>query len=177
MALFDDAKHDQIINDCRETGRRLSITQGYDIRCVTETRAKLLAENKPWDLDFKRRCLYIAWDYPGIEGWIRKGVPLLLNAGFRGGEIFCYMVCGFNTTFEQDYHRYQVLWEEFGVYPFVMIYNNRRDNPKLRAFARWVNRRVHKNHSWEEYRNNPDRFLPSPVYEDAFTNGYHEDFD
>lgn len=161
IALFEDWKHDQIINDCRETGRKLSITQGYDIRCVTPERAKLLAENKPYDLKFKRHCLYFAWDYLGIEQAVRKGIQMLLDAGFKGSELFCYTIVGFESEYYKpsmaDYlYRYKVLWEEYGVYPFVMIFNNRRDAPELRAFARWINRRVHKSVSWEDYRGNPD---------------------
>ena len=169
IALYGNDLHDEIINDCASTGRKLSITQGYDIRCVTEKRAAMLAEHKPWDLKFKEKRLYIAWDKMSSENAVRRNIPLLLDAGFKGREIFCYMVCSWEDypehgedyfpmcdTFHQDMYRFKVLWEEFGVYPFVMIYNNRKDNPRLRAFARWVNRRVHKNHSWEEYDRNPD---------------------
>ena len=156
ISLQGDEFHNRTIEDCAKSGRKLSITQGYDIRCVTEDRAKLLAEHKPYDLKFKRKCLYFAWDKLSSEKAVRRNVPLLLNSGFNERELFCYMIVGFDTTFEQDYHRYKVLWEEYGVYPFVMIFNNRRDNPQLRAFARWVNRRIHKTATWEEYRRNPD---------------------
>jgi hypothetical protein len=156
MALYDDKQHDEILYDCRQSGRKLSITQGYDIRCMTSERAAQLAEDKPWDLKFQRRSLYIAWDYLGIEPAVRKGIEMLTDAGFRGAEIMCYTVVGFNSTMEENLHRYEVLWEEYGVYPFVMVYNNRRDLLPERAFARWVNRRIHKNHSWESFRQNPE---------------------
>lgn len=168
MALYPNTIHDQIITDCASSGRKLSITQGYDIRCVTPERAQLLAEFKPWDLKFKEHRLYIAWDKLSSEKAIRRNIPILLDAGFKGREIFCYMVCAWEDypshgedyfprcdTFSQDMHRFKVLWEEFGVYPFVMIYNNRQDVPHVRAFARWVNRRVHKTTTWEEYARNP----------------------
>lgn len=148
--------HDGIILDCANTGRRLSITQGYDIRCVTEEKARLLAEHKPWDIKFTEHRLYIAWDKMSTEKAVRRNIPILLDAGFKGREIFCYILVGDKTDFEQDYYRYKVLYEEYGVYPFVMIYNNRMDNPMLRDFARWVNRRVHKAHTWEEYLTRPD---------------------
>lgn len=36
-----------------------------------------------------------------------------------------------------------------------MPYNRRRDDPWLNAFARYVNRRVFKVCSWEDYRRRP----------------------
>jgi len=37
-----------------------------------------------------------------------------------------------------------------GVDPFVMIYNRKLD-PVLRRFARWVNKRIYKVCKWEDY--------------------------
>ena len=77
----------------------------------------------------------------------------------------CYTIVGVDgpngsiwPTMEENLHRYKVLWEEYGVYPYVMIYNNRHDLPAERAFLRWVNKRIHKTCSWEEYRGNPDKY-------------------
>jgi|ERR1043166_1304203 len=152
IALQPDDLHDKTILDCRNSGRKLSITQGYDIRCVTPQKAAILAENKPYDIKFGRHCLYFAWDKMSSEKAVRRNVPMLIDAGFKGSELFCYMICGYNTTFEEDYYRYKTLWEEFGVYPFVMTYNNRADDKRLRQFARWVNRRRHKKHTFDEYQ-------------------------
>ena len=152
--------HDAVLQECIDAGFKLSITQGYDIRCVARGDVShegltMLVENKPWDLKFNERRLYIAWDYFGIENYVRRGIDILKDYGFTGRQLMCYILCGFNTTHEEDYYRYRVLWEEYGVYPFVMIYNNRRDDPWLRAFARWVNRRIHKVAAWEEYDRRP----------------------
>lgn len=137
IALSPD--HDSIINECRENKVKLSITQGYDIRCVTKERAKFLAEDKPWDNDFKNRRLYIAWDYMGIENWVKKGVDILLDNGFKGKDIYCYMVCGFNTTHKEDMYRFNKLLE-WGINPYIMPFNNRKDDKWLNHFARYVNR-------------------------------------
>ena len=145
--------HDEILADCREHGYKLCITQGYDIRCMTPERAKLLAKDKPWSLKFRERRLYIAWDYFFIKPYVIRGIEMLLNAGFKGREIMCYCLVGFNTTPEQDMHRVKVL-DEFGVLPFIMPYN-RNSNPKyhgqLSAFARWVNGRYYQFVPWEKY--------------------------
>lgn len=130
--------HDQIINECRELKVKLSITQGYDVRCITKEKAEFLAKDKPYDLDFKHRRIYIAWDYLGIEKWVEKGIETLLNAGFHGYEIYCYMVCGFNTTHDEDLYRFFKIIE-FGANPYVMPFNNRKDDKWLNAFKRYVN--------------------------------------
>lgn len=152
--------HDTVLQECIEFGFRLSITQGYDLRCVARGEVShdglsMLVENKPWDLKFRERRLYVAWDYLGIEPYVRRGIEILLDYGFRPRELMCYILCGFNTTPDEDLYRYRILWDEYGVYPFVMVYNNRRDNGELRAFARWVNRRIHKISPWEDYNRRP----------------------
>lgn len=137
IALSPD--HNAIINECRELGIKLSITQGYDIRCMTPERASFLAEDKVWDLDFKHRRIYIAWDYLGIENFVKSGIEMLLDAGFRATEIYCYIICGFNTTHAEDLYRFYKLME-WGACPYVMPFNNRKDDKWLNHFKRYVNR-------------------------------------
>lgn len=152
--------HDATLQEAMDLGLKLCITQGYDIRCVARDDVSheglsMLAENKPWDLNFRERRLYIAWDYLGIEPYVRRGIETLLDYGWRPRELMCYILCGFNTTHKQDIHRYRVLWEEYGVYPYVMRYNNRHDDPWLNAFTRWVNKRIHKTVPLEKYDRYP----------------------
>jgi len=168
-ALYPDKLHDEIFRWFMSSGVRCSITQGYDIRCVTPERAALLAELNPYDLKFHDHRLYIAWDYLGVEGFIRERIPMLLDAGIKGVNISCYMITGFAPATKgpdrcpwdgadltgphaADLHRYEVLWKDFGVLPFVMVYNNERGDPWLRAFARFINRRVFKHTEWADYR-------------------------
>src|SRR5712692_5985256 len=85
--------------------------------------------------------------------YVRKGIETLMEAGFLGREIMVYCLVGFNTTHAQDYHRFKVLWEEYGVLPFIMRYNLRRDDPFLNSLGRFVNRgpASYRNHSFQEY--------------------------
>ena len=157
IALAEEWKHNEVLNDAKELGLKLSITQGYDIRCVTPARAQLLAENKPWDTGFHSRNLYFSWDYVQNEPWVRKGIEILKDAGFKGRELTCYVLIGFNSTHEQDMHRINVLWKEYGVYPYVMAYNNDKSDPMIRALVRYVNKReIFKSMEFDEYRRNPD---------------------
>lgn len=146
--------HDQVFVEAKEAGLKLSVTQGYDARHVTEERAAFLADHMPWALKFGQRMLYTAWDYMGVEGSVRRAIERLLAAGIRGRDIMCYMLCGFNTTFEEDFYRFETL-RDLGVYPYVMTYNRRRDDRRLNAFARYINRTIWKACSWEDYNRRP----------------------
>ncbi len=149
-----------IMEEARSKGWKLSITQGYDLRCVTEGRANILAEYKPWDLKFHERRLYVAWDYFGIEPLVRTGLERLTAAGLKGREIMCYVLVGKKTTHLQDYYRFHVLWKQYKVYPFLMRYNMRKDDRFLNALSRYVNRgpASYRGHSFLEYceRRAPD---------------------
>jgi hypothetical protein len=153
-----------------------------------EELARILAGYKPHDIKFKKEPrLIIAWDYPGIEEQIRRAVPRLLAAGFAGREILCYVLsghppisgthnkiagvhaggpCGYiqghscELCHAETLHRFNVLWKEYGVFPFVMKFNKRMDGPWLNAFARYVNRVVFRKKGggtleWEDY-NRPE---------------------
>src|SRR5712692_7502509 len=81
---FAACPHEAEVLDTVKWNRwKLSITQGYDLRCVTKEKAAKLAENKPWDLKFRKRRLYTAWDYFYIEPYVRKGLEILKDAGFK----------------------------------------------------------------------------------------------
>lgn len=150
IALSPD--REKIINECRQLGIKVSITQGIDIREVDKGFAAFLAEDKPWDNDFARRRIYIAWDYLGIENFVKEGIERLLVAGFRANEIYCYMICGFNTTHDQDLYRFYKL-KEWGAEPYVMPFNNRKDDAWLNHFARYVNRGYSRFIAVEDYKN------------------------
>jgi len=156
IALYDDRLHDEILGWFRDSGVKVSITQGYDIRCIDERRAGFLYDLKPSSISFDRTRLYVAWDYVGIEGWVRRGLPMLLAAGFKPRQIMVYCIVGFDTTRDGDFYRFKVLTDGYGVSPFVMRYNNRHDDRWLNAFSRWVNRGVYRFVPWERYEGNPE---------------------
>ena len=162
VALFEKWKHDQILSDARDMGLKLSITQGYDIRVIANEpeRAYDLAQNKPYDTNFHRRTLYIAWDMLHIEKSVRKGIESLLDAGFKGYEIKCYIIVGspdrwFKEPYkyypERDLHRAEVLWKEYGVYPWVMPYDNVKTDQKIIDFERWINKYLFKIMDFKDY--------------------------
>lgn len=81
------------------------------------------------------------------EEHVKAGIAALNKAGIKPYRLRFYVMVGYNTTWEQDYHRFAVL-RDLGAEPFIMCYEG--SSPKLRAFARWVNRFIYKKYSWEE---------------------------
>lgn len=129
---------------------KVNFNQGLDIRLVNDENAAMLAECKFYNWHFKCRQLHFAFDLPEIEPEVRRGVGILGDNGIKPRNLMFYELVGERTTFEQDIHRFEVL-RELGVDPFVMIYNNRRDRPELRHFARWVNKRIYKSCDLRDY--------------------------
>ena len=140
----------EVLRDLRESGVKVSFNQGLDIRLVNDEVAALLADQNYYNWHFTGHQLYFAYDTMAVGKAAHRGIEMLVEAGIPPKHLMFYMLVGFDTTFKQDMERYQTLWEELGVYPFVMIYN-RQGTPTLRAFARWVNKRVHKVCSWIDY--------------------------
>lgn len=129
---------------------KVSFNQGNDIRLVNEENAALLAKTEYRDSDFNERRLYFSLDLPSIESQAVEGIETLGNAGIPPGHLMFYVLCGFNTTHEEDYHRFEVL-NSLGVDPFIMKYNNRRDDAWLNHFTRWVDKRIYKYCPFEGY--------------------------
>lgn len=146
----------EVLDELHDRGLMVNFNQGLDIRLVDYDIASRLARLRFRTSTFSSKYIHFAFDDPSLEPKIREGVATLIEAGFKPDNLTFYVLVGYNTTFEEDMHRYRVLWDELGCWPFIMNYNNGPD-PLLRAFSRWVNRRLHKTIPWEEYRRNPER--------------------
>lgn len=156
LALNERWKHDQVLTDSRDMGIKLSLTQGYDLRTLHysdgDDRAQLLADYKPWDTKFYGRMLYVAWDDIHNERIVREGLTKLLDAGFRGREITCYVLVGHGSTHEQDVYRARTLRNEFGVMTYIMPYNNEVKTEDTANLRRWANfRRLYWKFDFPDY--------------------------
>jgi len=131
---------------------KVCFTQGLDIRLINEDNAKLLSKVKYYNYKFTVRRLYFAFDWIQLENIIREKVALLNKVGIPSSHLMFYVLCGFNTTIEEDLHRINVLIE-LGCLPYVMLYNQLPYHRigKLKELARWVNRRYYKVVKWEEF--------------------------
>lgn len=128
---------------------KVSFNQGLDIRLIDHENARLLAKTRLTDDQFRRRRIYYSWDLPQCEDQVLEGIRTLKKAGFNGASQMCYVLVGFNTTYQDDLHRIHTLIKE-DVLPFVMTYNYRKDSyyPYL---SRWVNKRYYKVIPWEKF--------------------------
>ena len=121
-----------------DKGIEVSISQGINIRTLTEEKANILKELKLKNWTFKANKLYFAWDLMKDEELVRKGIQILLNAGFKKYMLSCYVLVNYNSTFEEDLYRCNTLWNEFGILPFVMSYKGKH------PLQRWANFRFIK---------------------------------
>lgn len=130
------------LHEIRDRKLIVDINQGCDVRLMTEDIAQAMSEVK------HLRSLHYAWDLMAFEKTVMDGIKLL-SKYIKPYKHMCFMLVGFNTSFEEDMYRFIKL-REMKVDPFVMIYNEGKDK-RLRHFARWVNMRIYKKCTFEEY--------------------------
>ena len=101
-----------------DSGAWVDFSQGCDIRIMTEEKVEYIRR-------MKIKQIHFAWDR------------------YEDRKMTVYVLCGFNTTLEQDLERIYTL-RDLGYSPYVMIYEKyklRRGDDLLRL-QRWVNSRV-----------------------------------
>lgn len=138
------------IDEIKDFDLQVNFSQGINIRIITDEQAKALASVRFRTLSGKSKRVYFAWDKIGDETLIENGIQRILNAGIKPDEMSFFVLVGYNTTPEEDYHRVMKL-HNYGVNPFVMPYD-RRDNYQ-RRFSRWVNHKaIFKTVRWTDYK-------------------------
>lgn len=130
------------LKEIKERDLRVDITQGIDVRLLTPEKAKALSEVK------HLRSIHYAWDLMSFERPVMEGIKIL-SQHIKVWKQMCFMLVGFNTTFEEDMYRFRRLIE-LGIKPYVMVYN-RKPDVRLKHFAGWVNSRKHTVCSFEEF--------------------------
>lgn len=109
----------------------VDFNQGLDIRLVTPEVCEQLQK-----LNLKSE-LRFAFDFPELEGIIRGKVALIREYKIRKHPFF-YVLVGFNTTFDQDIHRLEVL-RELDCRAYVMRHENTPKERKYLRLAQWAN--------------------------------------
>lgn len=122
---------------------KVNITQGMDIRILTEEIAKQLSK-----LKFVNDIINFAWDNVKDEEKIFAGIDMLKDAGVPTKKVSFYVLTGYNSTFDEDKYRCEKL-RDAGVLCFVMQY---KPNKNTRQLARWANKRwIYKSVPFSEY--------------------------
>lgn len=130
------------LREIKERNLIVDINQGCDIRLMTEDIAKALSEVR------HLRSVHYAWDLMAHEKQVIEGINLL-SKYIKRYKHMCYILVGYNTTFEEDVYRFRKL-RELQIKPYVMVYNEKKDT-RLNHFARWVNGRIYTTCTFEEY--------------------------
>lgn len=128
----------------KKLGLTVDINQGFDVRIMTDEKAYWLSQVK------HLRSIHYAWDLMCYEQQVMEGIKVL-SKYIKPYRHMCFMLVGFNTTHEEDVYRFRKL-TEMKIDPFVMVYNeNEKHDLRNKHFARWVNSRIYKSCSFEEY--------------------------
>lgn len=108
----------------------IDITQGLDIRLMTDEKANMINQ-------LKVKMLHFAWDNYEFKTYDKlKEFRSHLDFDFR--KLRVYVLTNFNTAFEQDLERIEKL-KELGYDPYVMIYEKETAPKQIKRLARWVN--------------------------------------
>lgn len=113
---------------------RIDITQGMDIRLLTDEIAEQLHR-----IRFIDGLMRFAWDVVELEPVVKSGIEILRKHGIntrRNVQFFILSGWG-GVPFCKDVYRCNKL-KEFGALPYVMPYNE--GTPMIRALARYANR-------------------------------------
>ena len=133
------------LHEIRDRKLIVDINQGCDVRLMTPEIAQAMSEVK------HLRSLHYAWDLMGFEKQVLEGINIMKQF-IPVSRHMCYCLVGYNTSFEEDMYRVRKL-SEMGVRPYIMRYNEHRDDIRLNHFARWVNSFIYKSEpDFEEYR-------------------------
>lgn len=127
----------------------VDFSQGVDIRLMTEEKIEMIKQ-------IKTKNIHFAWDrYQDKEKIIQKLKMFKEYTGYDYRKLTVYMLCNFDTTFEQDLERIYTL-RDLGYNPYVMLYDKEHipNGHKLKRLQRWVNnRKIFKTTSrFENYR-------------------------
>lgn len=133
----------EILTEIRDRKLVVDITQGIDVRRLTPEIAIAISQIKHW------RSVHYAWDLISAEKSVLRGISMLSEFVTKSKHL-CYLLCGFNSTFEEDMHRILTL-RNLGIRPYVMKYQQPDDTYeksdarteysriRLNHLARWVN--------------------------------------
>lgn len=127
----------------------VDFNQGLDIRLMTPEKAEMLKK-------IKVKSFHFAWDrYQDKEKIIPQFKMFKEITGKNERNLIVFMLCNFDTTFDQDLERIYTL-RELGYWAYVMLYDKEHipKGHELRQMQRWVNNRFifGKCETFEKYK-------------------------
>jgi len=122
---------EKICSQASKEGVSVDFNQGLDIRLLSE-RVCVALNNVSLTNGVR-----FAFDYPQLEKIVREKVALL-REHYKRKYIFFYVLVGFDTTFEDDLYRCNVL-RELECRPYVMCHENTPKEKRYVRLAEWCN--------------------------------------
>ena len=155
--FFGQPDWERKVEEIIEGKFKINFNQGINIRLIDDNAASTLHKIKYYDIDFKARRLYTAWDNLGDEKIFVRGVERLMKYGIPPRHLFVYMLIGYkpNETWDDILYRFNML-VDLGCMPYPMVYDNK--DKELKKFQRWVTRRYYQFIKWEDYSTNKTHF-------------------
>lgn len=129
-----------------DNGYEVDITQGMDIRIIDDEAAKLIVSMR------HSGRIHFAFDHVDYEFEVRNGIEKMLKTGIHPDRLTFFVLTNYNSTFDQDMKRIKIL-EEYGVNPFVMVYDRDNAPQKIKDLQRWCDSipPIRKVCSFEDY--------------------------
>ncbi len=129
---------------------KVSFNQGLDIRLIDDEKAEMLSRVKYYDRNFSRRCIYFAFDNITMKDIFIEKMKIV-SKYIKPYKIMVYFIVGFYSSFDEDMERFKIM-REIDVDPFAMPFKDCRKDQKMLDFCRWVNKRIYKSCSFEDYK-------------------------
>lgn len=120
-----------------DSGAWVDFSQGCDIRLMTPEKVYMLQQ-------MKIERIHFAWDnYQNRDMIVPKFREFKKLTGWDKRKMGVYVLCNFNSTFEQDLERVYTL-RDLGYSPYIMIFDKQHipRGHDLRRLQRWVNSRI-----------------------------------
>ncbi len=119
-----------------DSGAWIDFSQGLDIQLMSEEKTEMIKK-------MKIKNVHFAWDrYEDKKTVIPKFKMFQKLTGWKYWKMTAYVLCNFDTTFEQDLERIYTL-RDLEYSPYVMLYDKEHipEGHRLRKLQRWVNGR------------------------------------
>lgn len=129
-------QHEDLLQQLADSKAWVDLTQGLDIRLMTERKIELL--NK-----IKIKEIHFAWDNYHDKDIVLPKFKLYSELGKfkpQSHNAIVYVLTNFNSTVEQDLERIYTL-RELGYWAYVMIYDKQHCAPIYKDLQRWCNNR------------------------------------
>ena len=136
-------KHfDFICGQIKKENLRVDFNQGLDCRLLTEKICQKLSE-------LRHKEYHFAFDDVAYEINVRKAIELLKKYGIKRST--WYVLIGFNTDFENDYYRINLLRDN-NQNVYVQRYNNLPLEQKKNELYSWaMQKHIFHTHTFEKY--------------------------